>query len=454
MATVKFYLRKPRTKDVIPNQEVSIYAVFTVDRTQRFEITIKEKIQPKYWNAKSQEVKSSCRGHQEINAYLEDFKYKLKTLNREHREMPFDKFKELVLTSENRNQKKTLFLAYEQFLKAYQSEKDSKTVAKYLTLEKHLIIFDSQQSINLDTLDYKFYDQFKTYLSLIPNPFYKKFRLIEVDGIWQMVEGDQGEQVCVFDDQIYAYFKQIKTFLNWSEKRGYKVHPSYKNWEIIKRVYPPISLTLAELEHLESFVFDNNTVSPFTRSSNLLRSIQAIDIARDYLVFECRTGQRISDIKRFNYKELSGDKWTFIPRKGNRLSSKPQNVYFHGFCENALSILEKHNYKMPEVSEQKINENIKTACKIAGINQETVIYRYAQNKRIRIIGPKYEFMSTHTGRKSFVTIGLQHMSPKSVKDLARMSWKTLAHYEGDSEEYTLKENLGKVPTKALMRKAQ
>jgi integrase len=441
MATVKFYLRKPRTKDVIPNQEVSIYAVFTVDRTQRFEITIKEKIQPKYWNAKGQVVKSFCRGHQEINAYLEDFKYKLKTLHREHREMPFDKFRELVLTSENRNQKKTLFLAYEQFLKAYQSEKDSKTVAKYLTLEKHLIAFDTIHAIDFPNLDFSFYDRFKSYLLAIPNPFYRKFSLHPDSGSsgqYYMVPDDKGLPIGIFDDNVYSYIIQLKTFLAWSEKRGYQVHNSFKTWEIIRRVYPPITLTAAELEQLESKVFNS----------------KALDVARDYLVMEARTGQRISDIKRFTPKDYNDFKWTFTPRKGNRLSNKSVTVHFKGYCASALFILQKYNWQMPVISEQKLNENIKRACKEAGIDQEISIYRWAANKRIRISGKKYEFISSHTGRKTFITLALQAGTPvEYVMQLTGISeYKTIRHYKGEFEDNKVEGYLNGIG-EALMRKS-
>jgi hypothetical protein len=211
------------------------------------------------------------------------------------------------------------------------------------------------------------------------------------------------------------------------------------------------------LEHLESFEFTIDKVTPHTKKhAEVTKIVKALDVARDYLVFECRTGQRISDIKRFDLKDYGDFRWTFNPRKGNRLSSRTQTVYFKGYCAPALSILAKYNWKMPTVSEQKINDNIKTACKVAGINQEIITYRWAQNKRIRISGPKYEFISSHIGRKSFITIALQHMEAKIVKDLAGIdSWATLKHYEGNSEQNTIEQALEKIPTmKGLMKKAQ
>jgi hypothetical protein len=105
---------------------------------------------------------------------------------------------------------------------------------------------------------------------------------------------------------------------------------------------------------------------------------------------------------------------------------------------------------MPELSEQKINKNIKLACKQAGIDSQTEIFRTAQNKRIRIAGPKYEFISTHTGRKTFITISLQFMSPQSVMQLAGIdSYATLKHYAGELDPTLLKEGLKEVEQKMM-----
>jgi site-specific recombinase XerD len=456
VATVRFYLRSPKLEDgKLRKDEVSIFAKFTVDRNRRIEITLDEKIEPKHWDFKSQQVKSTYRGHYEVNIYLSDFKTKLLTLYRENRDIPFDKFKALAQQKPS-TEKKTLFIAIEQFLAQYGAEKDIKTVGRYKVMTKQLKIFSQTHDIDIHTLDHNFYDKFKRFLFEIPNPNYRGCSLV-VDhsdtNTFSIDRSGSGTPIGLFDDTVYKYFIHIKTFLAWAEKRGFKVHPSYKSWEIIQRRYPPISLTLSEVEHLENFEFTEENVKPYA-NKNFNSVIKAINIARDYLVFECRTGQRISDIKRFDLKDFKDDKWTFTPRKGNRLLGKTNTVYFKGYCAPALLILQKHNWKMPVVSEQKINDNIKTACKIAGINEEITTYRWAQNKRIKISGPKYSFLSSHTGRKSFVTILLQHTDAKTVKDLAGIdSWETLKHYEGNSESSAIESNLEKIPTRTVMKKA-
>ena len=123
-------------------------------------------------------------------------------------------------------------------------------------------------------------------------------------------------------------------------------------------------------------------------------------------------------------------------------------MHFEGYCAPALKILEKHNFKLPKISDQKLNENIKEACEAAGITAEVTEYHYSGAKCIRMAGPKHEWISTHSGRKTFITLGLQFMSPKIVKDLAGISdFKTLRHYEGESESGVIRQQLKEMDSK-------
>lgn len=89
--TVKFYIpTKTGTK------EVSIFAVITCSRADRFKITTDEKVLPKHWNDRAQCVKSSLPESFAINTYLDDFKRNIVTIYRANREQggSFTDFKE------------------------------------------------------------------------------------------------------------------------------------------------------------------------------------------------------------------------------------------------------------------------------------------------------------------------------------------------------------------------
>jgi integrase len=181
-----------------------------------------------------------------------------------------------------------------------------------------------------------------------------------------------------------------------------------------------------------------------------------LEIARDYLILECRTGQRISDIKAFKAEDFQDNKWIVKQKKGNRLQAKTVTVYFVGYSAPALVILQKYNFELPKISEQKLNENIKKACEKAKINTPMFIERWAGSKRIRIHGKKYEFLSSHTGRKTFITIALSQGIPTEVvMELTGITeHQTLKHYKAKFEENVMQKYLESVQDNiTVMKKA-
>src|SRR5688572_24535730 len=119
MASIKFHLYKPYIIGTKPkklkNTACSIYLRFTEDRKNRFPMTLGEKIEPKFWDFQNQKVKSTYRGHYEINNFLLDTEYNLRKLYRDNRHLPFEKFKALALQKPS-EEKKTLFIALNLFL--------------------------------------------------------------------------------------------------------------------------------------------------------------------------------------------------------------------------------------------------------------------------------------------------------------------------------------------------
>jgi hypothetical protein len=458
MATVKFYLARPYKNNQLRKDEVSIYCKVTI-KGKRFPITFDEKIEPKFWDFKNQQVKSTHPRAHRINIRLSEFKTELLLFYDLHRKKLFSEFRQLAInkfSNGETEEKKTLLEAFSKLLAVYKTEKDIKTWRKYNALFTHLKNFGHT---DLKTLDYEFYHAFKAFLFSVPNPNYRGYNLLRdgnSDSDYTLVRGGSGSPVGLFDDTVYKYIVNLKTFCSWAIERGYEVHPSYKKWEVIQRKHKPITLTLSELEKLENFFFTYDSVKPFVKKGGEPGKVaKAVDEARDYLVFESRTGQRISDTKRFDLKDYHDLKWRFNQRKGNRLSNNEVIVHFKGYCANALLILEKYNWKMPVVSEQKINDNIKTACKIVGIDQEISIYRWSANKRVRISGPKYEFMKNHTGRSSFITLALQSGMPiEHVMKLTGITeYNTINHYRGDFEDQVTENYLNRIDDKTVMRKA-
>jgi hypothetical protein len=87
----------------------------------------------------------------------------------------------------------------------------------------------------------------------------------------------------------------------------------------------------------------------------------------------------------FHKKQGKSDHWVVIP-----LRREAKQIFTEQFKE-----------KLPKLSNPKFNRHIKTIGKLAGINQPISFTHKKGNRDIRIKRPKYEWITTHTARRSF-----------------------------------------------------
>lgn len=134
-----------------------------------------------------------------------------------------------------------------------------------------------------------------------------------------------------------------------------------------------------------------------------------LENAKDWLVIACYTGQRVSDFlsfKKENIIELNGERYIeFKQKKTGKQMRIP-------ILKPVEKILKKRDGNFPkQISNIKLNCYIKKVCEIAEINElltngkSTQIRVKGEIKNRKIIQelPKYNFITSHVGRKSFAT---------------------------------------------------
>lgn len=117
--------------------------------------------------------------------------------------------------------------------------------------------------------------------------------------------------------------------------------------------------------------------------------------ARDLFIFAAYTGLAYCDVMEFNFKtitEQSGDMY-FID--GSRL--KTGTNFFTPILPPAMEVLEKYNYQLPRLSNQKANDYLHLVETRLGINKS---------------------ITFHVARHSFATLSLSHDVP--IEKVARM----------------------------------
>jgi integrase len=124
---------------------------------------------------------------------------------------------------------------------------------------------------------------------------------------------------------------------------------------------------------------------------------------------------RYSDYHQFKREHIKGNTIQMTMKKGSKPWEIPLNP-------DSLSILAKYQEMtepLPKISNQKLSKYIKEVCKIAGISEQIEIVRYKGAEPIKVIYPKYELVSAHTGRKTFCTLSLERGA--SVETVMRWS---------------------------------
>jgi len=190
----------------------------------------------------------------------------------------------------------------------------------------------------------------------------------------------------------------FKTFLYWSLENGYTYKTDFQKFKAPKaQQTDEVALTLDQVQ--EVFEFD-------------LSNDKRLEKVRDLFVFGCATGMRYSNYSKVEKKDIYNG---FIKVRDKKNNDKALEIPLNDF---SMYVLKKYDYKLPKISNQKFNEYIKDVFEVLGYDEDI-------RKTIKIgreikeqISPLYERISSHTARRSFITI----MKNKKIPDKVIMSY--------------------------------
>lgn len=125
------------------------------------------------------------------------------------------------------------------------------------------------------------------------------------------------------------------------------------------------------------------------------------EVVRDIFLLNCLTGQRISDTEKVddNLEDIL-DVTTI------KLIQKKTGKYlnFSIIFELAKEILNKYPNGLPKVNTTILNARIKEIAKEAGITGKEVVGRQTKGGLNTTYKERYECITTHTGRRTFITL--------------------------------------------------
>ncbi len=119
---------------------------------------------------------------------------------------------------------------------------------------------------------------------------------------------------------------------------------------------------------------------------------------KDLFLIQCSTGLRVSDL--LNLKKENIDK---VNNEILLTTIKTSELIRIPITNKIIPIFEKYNYELPKISDVKYNKYLKELCKSAGIETPTLITSWNAGSRIDEIKPKYQLITSHTARRTFIT---------------------------------------------------
>ena len=370
MATVNFYLDKPNRKNERP-----ILLTYLLNGS-KVRFSTKLKTTDKDWNSEKQIVKKNGVNESEINFALNEFK---RVISKAELDTKFEQSQlslDFIRTrlEEATGKKKRSFNfydAFEEYIKEAEVKKTINSKRIYQITRDKIKDFDTDKRflLNFDNIDSKFESKFTEYLMV-----------------------DCG----LVNNTIGRYMKTIKSFMHFAAERGYTSNYKFKSFKVIKQDADIIYLTEEELLK----IYNLNGLS------------KSLSMVRDAFCLGCFTGLRFSDLSELRLANL---KQNFIELK----SKKTRDFLRIPLNDFAKEILKKHEGNPPVmISNQKMNDYIKNIGKEAGIDTPIILTKYQGATKIEKSEPKYKFLSSHSARRTFVTLSLEKgMRPEVVMSI-------------------------------------
>lgn len=220
-----------------------------------------------------------------------------------------------------------------------------------------------------------------------------------------------------FDDKLYNKFLKycieekkhsantlhrnvglLKTFLLWALNKKYTYNNNFITFKKpAKFTTDEIALNFEQVELIYNYDFGDN---------------KRLERVRDLFVFGCTTGMRFGNYSTISRSDVDGNFIRVID-----LKSKSKNLAIP-LNSISKSILEKYDYNLPSITNQKMNEYIKEVFKKLEFTDEI---KKTMKYGDELVDQKAEFwtrISSHTARRSFITI----MKNKRVPDKVIMSY--------------------------------
>lgn len=204
------------------------------------------------------------------------------------------------------------------------------------------------------------------------------------------------------NSSIRKKLDNLKWFLRWATDKGYNKELAFTTFQPkLKEVKNTVVyLTWDELMLIYNF-------TPSSTRSNLEK-------VKDVFCFCCFTSLRYSDVANLKRSNVFEDYILVTTIKTYDTLRIELNKYSKAILEKYKDEEYENNLALPVISNQKMNDGLKELGELCGINEPVSITYYKGSERIDEVYKKYELLTTHCGRRTFISNAIMLGIPPEV----------------------------------------
>ena len=386
---IRFFLKEPKLA-----KETMLYITATIGG-KRMKRSIGVRVKPSNWTGTK--VKTLARDSVAQNLKIENASKILKEIEREYLLQGIPLSKEIVekefdqrINPEKEKVQKSFIEVFNDFILSCKPTKSENTIKTYNTCKRHLSKFSREKkiSLNFENIDMSFYDDLLAYF--LSNNF--------------------------LNTTISKYIKVLKTFMKWSNERGYHSNMICNRFRTFKEDSEKIKISADIVEKLRMTDFED----------------EYKNIVKDLFILSCYTGLRFSDIQSMKEDNVSSDFLKIHIKKTREVLEIP-------LLDVPKQIIERHLEKYGRLkvpTNQFCNREIKKMFEKIQFDDNVSFTKHSGKKNIVIERKACDFVTMHYGRTFFVTNSLVNgMNEETIRKITgHKDYKSFKKYVQFSKE--------------------
>ena len=232
---------------------------------------------------------------------------------------------------------------------------------------------------------------------------------------------------------VLKQYSQLKWFVTWALRKGYTKQDYILKYKVKFKIVqkPVIFLTKEELLKVYNYEIPANQtivkLHTFDGREYEKRVIEAGAIAktRDLFCFCAFTSLRYSDMAKLKRTDISDGKIYITTKKTNDRLPIELNSFAQAILDKYKDCQFPGGLALPVISNQKMNYYLKDLCELCEINDPVTKVFFRAGQRVEETLPKYEYIGTHAGRRTFICFALSSGIPPQVV----MKWTGHSDYK-------------------------